>query len=88
MENKKNENKKLVSGLFISLVIMAIGAVLATAQTDTTTNETTTPIQNEGKHGPGPFGYNLTEGGQQTELEDLMATSESRIQQETKPNQQ
>ena len=69
----KTKNKKLVGGLLISLVIMTIGAVLATAQTDATTDETTTPIPNERKHGPGLLGYNLTEE-QQTELEDLMNT--------------
>ena len=73
----KTKNKKLVSGVFIGLVIMAIGAVITTAQTDTISNETTDektiPILGEGKHGPGPFWYNLTEE-QQTELDNLIIT--------------
>ena len=73
----KTKNKKLVSGIFIGLVIMAIGAVITTAQTDTISNETTDeeaiPILGEGTHGPGPFCYNLTEE-QQTELDNLIIT--------------
>ena len=57
----RTTNKKLVGGLLIGLIITAIGAVLTTAQTDTTTDETTLPIPPEGKHGLGPFTFNLTE---------------------------
>jgi len=64
-------NKKLVGGLLIDLIITAIGAVLATAETDDTTDETTIPIPPEGKHRFGSFAYNLTEE-QQAGLEDLM----------------
>lgn len=69
----KTTHKKLVSGLLIGLFITAIGAVFATAQTDETTQETTPTIPFEGRHGHGPFAYNLTEE-QQTEIEDLLAT--------------
>ena len=54
-------NKKLVGGLLIGLIITAIGAVLATAETYDITNETTIPIPREGKHRFGPLIYNLTE---------------------------
>ncbi len=69
----RNTNKKLVGGLLIGLIITAIGAVLATAETDDTIDETTIPIPPEGKHGIRPFSYNLTEE-QQAELENLMTT--------------
>ncbi|MCJ7572409.1 MAG: hypothetical protein MUO82_11155 [Candidatus Thermoplasmatota archaeon] len=69
----RNTNKKLVGGLLIGLIITAIGAVLATAQTDDITDETTIPIPPKGQHERGPFAYNLTEE-QQTELENLMTT--------------
>jgi DNA-binding transcriptional MerR regulator len=72
----KTTHKKLVGGLLIGLVITAIGAVFATAQTDDTNPETTPTIPFEGRHkmnGFGPFDYNLTDE-QQAEIEDLIAT--------------
>ena len=72
----KTTNKKLVGGLLIGLFITAIGAVLATAQTDDTTEETTPIIPFEGRHKMkefGPFAYNLTDD-QQAEMEDLITT--------------
>jgi hypothetical protein len=69
----RTTNKKLAGGLLIGLIITAIGAVLTTAQTDATINETIIPIPPKGKHGFGPFNYNLTEE-QQTELENLITT--------------
>ncbi len=46
----RNTNKKLVGGLLIGLIITTIGAVLATAETDDTIDETTISIPPEGKH--------------------------------------
>ena len=69
----RNTNKKLVGGILIGLIITAIGAVLTTAQTDATTDETTITIPPEGKHGLGPFAYNLTEE-QHAEIENLLTT--------------
>jgi Spy/CpxP family protein refolding chaperone len=69
------KNKKLVGGLLIGLVFTAICTVLATAQTNDATQETTTPppVQFGGHHGLGPLAYNLTEE-QRTEIEDLLTT--------------
>jgi DNA-binding transcriptional MerR regulator len=69
----KTKNKKMAGGLLIGLIVTAVGAVIATAQIDTATDQIITPILNEGKYGPEPFTYNLPEE-QQAELEDLMAT--------------
>jgi DNA-binding transcriptional MerR regulator len=72
----KTTNKKLVSGLLIGLFITAIGAVLVTAQTDDSTEETIPTIPFDGRHkmeGFGPFAYNLTDD-QQAEIDDLIAT--------------
>jgi DNA-binding transcriptional MerR regulator len=70
----KTTNKKLVGGLLIGLIISAIGAVLATAETEDTTEEINPPMPFEGRHGMnsfGPFAYNLTDE-QQAELEELI----------------
>ena len=64
----------MVGGLLIGLVLMSIGAIFATAQTDETTQETPMPpISFGGHHRLGPLRYNLTQE-QQTEIEDLITT--------------
>ncbi len=65
----KTKHKKLVGGLLIGLVIMSIGAVFATAQTD----DTTPIIPFEKRHRLGPLAYNLTEE-QQEEIQNLLTT--------------
>ncbi len=71
----KTKNKKLVGGLLIGIIVMAIGTVLVNAQKDDlqdeVTEEKTITFLDMGKHGPRPFRYNLTVE-QQTELQDLM----------------
>lgn len=70
----KTTNKKMVGVLLIGLVIMSIGAIFATAQTDETTQDTTMPPIPFGRHYRlGPLRYNLTQE-QQTEIEDLIST--------------
>jgi hypothetical protein len=78
MEDKKMKttNKKLVGGLLIGLLFSAIGAVIATAQTDATINETTPSILFGGRHGMnglGPLSTYLTDE-QQAELNDTIAS--------------
>ncbi|OGS41071.1 MAG: hypothetical protein A3K77_06770 [Euryarchaeota archaeon RBG_13_31_8] len=71
----KTTNKKLVGSLLIGLLFSAIGAVLATAQTDATINETTSPIPFGGRHGIkglGPLSTYLTDE-QQAELNETIA---------------
>ena len=70
---KTTINKKLVGGLLIGLMFTAIGTVLVTAQADVTTQETIPPIPFGGRHGFGPYAYNLTED-QQAEIEEILAT--------------
>ena len=52
----KTTNKKLVGGLLIGLLFSTIGAVLVTAETDATTDETTQPIVFGGRHEMHGFG--------------------------------
>jgi DNA-binding transcriptional MerR regulator len=72
-QKMKTTNKKLVGGLLIGLLVTAVGAVLATAETQTTTDETTLQIPFWGRHEFGPFSYDLTDD-QQAELQDLITT--------------
>jgi len=81
----KTTNKKLVGGLLIGLLFSTIGAVLVTAQTDATTDETTQPIVFGGRHGMhgfGPLSTYLTDEQQEeinetiTSLRDQNATHE------------
>jgi len=69
----KTTNKKLVGGLLICLFISALGAVLATAQTDETSEEIPKIMPFEKRHRFGPFAYNLTDE-QQAEIEDIITT--------------
>ena len=69
-------SKKLIGGLVVVMLIATIGAVLASGQTDGTSNESNP--QKTFRYGPqmnrlGPFTYNLTEE-QRTELQTLMET--------------
>jgi hypothetical protein len=76
----KTTHKKLVGGLFVSLLITTVGAVFATAQTDDTTNDATDNTlpqisfgERHGMNGLGPYASELTDE-QQTELEKLMTS--------------
>ena len=72
----KTKNKKLVGGLFVSALIVTIGVVYASAQTDTTNDDMIPQIPSGEIYRMnkfGPFAFDIT-NEQQTELKELMTT--------------